>query len=225
MEKIEKGVGILDKALSLVEKYKIRTIFKGIFIILLIAGVFGFISNPTYVFEQYKQWEDDQHKAKIEFRLKNTEKLHVKAEQLMYRVGADRVLILELHNGLNGMGGLPFAKCSATYEALNISTHPVADQYQSVNLSLMPFASHLFTNGYWCGNIEDLEKIDRGLYHKMAANDTTHFAACVVEGVDEPLAFLFVSFKNIEDNHNCEEIRENLRHIALETALLLELNK
>jgi hypothetical protein len=224
-QKVEKGLGWLDKALNIVEKYKFKTIFKAIIIILIVAATVGFISHPTYIFEKYKEWSDQQHKELLEKRMKNNEKLHLKAEQLLYRINADRVMILELHNGLENAAGLPFSKCSATYEALNIGVKPVADQYQSVNLSLMPFATFLFEKGYFCGNVEDLAQIDRGLYYKMMANETTHFAACVVEGVDNALAFVFVSFRATDDNHKCDEVRENIRHIALETALLLELNK
>jgi hypothetical protein len=224
-QKVDKGLGWLDKALNIVDKYKFRTIFKAIIIILIVAATVGFINNPTYIFEKYKEWSDQQHKELLEKRMKNNEKLHLKAEQLLYRINADRVMILELHNGLENAAGLPFSKCSATYEALNIGVKPVADQYQSVNLSLMPFATFLFEKGYFCGNVEDLAQIDRGLYYKMMANETTHFAACVVEGVDNALAFVFVSFRATDDNHKCDEVRENIRHIALETALLLELNK
>lgn len=224
-QKVDKGLGWLDKALNIVDKYKFRTIFKAIIIILIVAATVGFVSNPTFIFEKYKEWADQQHKELLEKRMKNNEKLHLKAEQLLYRINADRVMILELHNGLENAAGLPFSKCSATYEALNMGVKPVADQYQSVNLSLMPFATFLFEKGYFCGNVEDLAQIDRGLYYKMMANETTHFAACVVEGVDNALAFIFVSFKATDDNHKCNEVRENIRHISLETALLLELNK
>ena len=89
----------------------------------------------------------------------------------------------------------------------------------------MPFASYLFEKGYWCGDLTELKSIDKTLYHKMASNGTTHFAAAVIEGVDSPLAFIFVSFNKIDELHSCQEIRENIRHLSLEIALLLELNK
>lgn len=225
IDNTERGLGILDKVLGMVEKYKIKTIFKGIFIILLIAGTIGFISNPTYIFEKYKEWEDLQHKEQLELRLQNTNKINNLLDKSLYKMDVDRIVLLECHNGNVGIGGLPFAKATATFEVLNDETYPVAQQYQGVNLSLMPFASYLFEKGYWCGDTEDLKSIDKSLYHKIAGNGTEHFAACVIEGVDSPLAFLFVSFNKIEDEHNCKEIRENLRHLSLEIALLLELGK
>lgn len=221
----EKGIGILDKVLAMVEKYKIKTIFKGIFITLLIAATIGFISNPTYIFEKYKEWEDMQHKQQLEMRLQNTNKINNLLDKSLYKMDVDRIILLECHNGNVGVGGLPFAKATATFEVLNDDTYPVAQQYQGVNLSLMPFASYLFEKGYWYGNVDEMMEIDKGLCYKMKSNNTEHFAACVIEGVDTPLAFLFVSFNKIENNHNCKEIRENLRHLSLEIALLLELGK
>ena len=225
-ESVNNGIAWLDKVLQMVEKYKIRTIFKGIFVVLLIAATVGFISNPTYIFEKYQEWQDEQHSKAMEYTLINNEKLHILSEKLLYRVEAKRVIVLSLHNGNESNGGLPFAKCTATYEALNDNAYPIAPQYQGIQLSLMPFATKLFQEGYWCGDVEDLKEIDKSLYYKMKGNDTEHFAACVIEGVVKPLAFLFVSFDVIDNNnHSCNEVRENIRHIALEMALLLELNK
>lgn len=225
LENTEKGLSFLDKALGMVEKYKMVTVFKAIFIILLIAGTIAFINHPTYIFEKYQAWQDEQHSKAMEYTLINNEKLHILSEKLLYRVEAKRVMVLSLHNGNESNGGLPFAKCTATYEALSDNAYPIAPQYQDIQLSLMPFATKLFQVGYWCGDVEDLKEIDKSLYYKMKGNDTEHFAACVIEGVDKPLAFLFVSFNTTDDNHNCSDVRENIRHIALEMALLLELNK
>lgn len=223
---IERGLGWLDKALQIVDKYKIRTIFKAFFIMLCVAAFIAFLKNPTWVFEKYDEWKDQEHSAALEQRLVNNEKLHISSEKLLYKVNADRVLILELHNGLENANGLPFSKCSATYEAIELGISPIAEQYQNINLSLMPFVNTVFEKGYWCGDTDELETIDKGLYYKMKANGTEHFAACLIEGVDKPLALLFVSFKEpVDSTHDCTMVRDNIRHIALEQALLLELNK
>ena len=223
---MEKGLKWLNDALAIVDKYKIRTIFKAFFIMTLIAMFIAFLKHPTWIFEQYDNWKEKQHTEALEQRLVNNEKLHISCEKLLYKVQADRVLVLELHNGLENANGLPFSKCSATYEALEQNIKPVAEQYQNVNLSLMPFVNTVFEKGYWCGDVEEILEIDKGLYYKMKANNAEHFAACLIEGVDKPLALLFVTFTEpVDTTHNCQYIRENIRHIALEQALLLELNK
>ena len=223
--KVDAGLNWLDRGLSMVEKYKLKTIFKAFFIILLVSVLVGFISNPTFVFEQYKKWEDKQHTELIEKRLANNEKIHLTCERLMYKVGADRVMLLELHNGGSNIAGLPFLKASCIYEAMNEGVYPIADQYQQQQLSLIPFSSYLAQHTHWCGEVEDLESIDKTLHYRMMANGTKHFAAKCIHGVNTPVAFIFVSFSNVPEGHDCERVREEIRHAALEIALLLELNK
>lgn len=225
IENTSTAIGWFERVLDLADKYRITTVLKSVFIILLIAGTVGFIKNPTWIFEKYQDWQDKQHIEKLAHRLEHNEKLHIMTEKLMYKVNADRVLLLELHNGNTGLGGFPFAKCSATYEALNDGIVPVAHQYQDLNLSLMPFATELFNNGYWCGDTQDLREIDKALCYRMLGNDTSHFAGIVIQGVDKPIAFLFVKFKDIGDEHNCEEIKRIIQENAFQIALLLELNK
>lgn len=225
MNNVNTGLGWLDKALGMVEKYKLRTIFKALLIIVIISITVGFINNPTFVFEWYKKWEEDQHTERIEQRLQTNEKIHLACEKLMYKVGADRVMLLELHNGGTNIAGLPFLKASCIYEAMNDGVYPIADQYQQQQLSLIPFSSYLAQHTHWCGNVEDLQAIDKTLYYRMVSNGTEHFAAKCIHGVNTPVAFIFVSFKEVPDNHDCQKIREEIRHTALEIALLLELNK
>lgn len=219
------ALGWFERVLDMADKYRIQTVLKSVFIILLIAGTVGFIKNPTWIFEKYQDWQDKQHIEKLAHRLEHNEKLHIMTEKLMYKVNADRVLLLELHNGNTGLGGFPFAKCSATYEALNDGIVPVAHQYQDLNLSLMPFASKLFDEGYWCGDTQDLKEIDKALCYRMLGNDTSHFAGIVIQGVDKPIAFLFVKFRDIGNEHNCNEIKRIIEENAFQIALLLELNK
>lgn len=219
------ALGWFERVLDIANKYRIQTVLKSVFIILLIAGTVGFIKNPCWIFEKYQDWQDKQHIEKLAHRLEHNEKLHIMTEKLMYKVNADRVLLLELHNGNTGLGGFPFAKCSATYEALNDGIVPVAHQYQDLNLSLMPFASKLFDEGYWCGDTQDLKEIDKALCYRMLGNDTSHFAGIVIQGVDKPIAFLFVKFRDIGNEHNCEEIKRVIQDNAFQIALLLELNK
>lgn len=223
--KVDTGLNWLDKTLGIVEKYRLRTIFKAMFIIILISVIVGFVSNPTFVFEWYKKWEEEQHIEQVQQRLQTNEKIHLACQKLMYKVGADRVMLLELHNGGTNIAGLPFLKASCIYESLNDGIYPIADQYQQQQLSLIPFSSYLAQHTHWCGDVEDLEKIDKALYHRMVANGTQHVAAKCIHGVNTPVAFIFVSFTDVPDGHDCDKVREEIRHTALEIALLLELNK
>lgn len=225
LDNTEKGLTLIERVLELVKKYSLFDFLKSLFLIILIATVIGLITNPDYFITKYQEWHDKEHSEKLELRLKNNQQLHTLSEKLLYRLNADRVLIMEMHNGVSSNSGLPFAKASATYEAINEGVAPVAGQYQEMNLSLMPFATELLKNGYWCGDTEELKQIDRALCYKMLGNDTSHFAGCVIRGVDKPIAFILVKFKHIHDDHSCEEVQKVITDNALQLALLLELNK
>lgn len=222
---INEGLNWIEKTLAIVDKYKIGTIFKGIFLLLIIFATVAFINNPTYIFEQYKQWEIERHNTAMEKRIKNNSKIQSTLDKLLYQTNAERVILLELHNGNANNACLPFAKCSATYESLAEGAKPVSNQYIDVNLSLFPFANELYCKKYWCGGIESIRHLDKSLYYKLGANGTEHFTAMVIKGVNKPLAFIFVSFECLSDNHSCTEVKDAIESSALELALLLEIKK
>lgn len=219
-------LSFLEKALKLVKEYGITKILTVSLLVAMLSAFFYFVFNPEKAFEIYTEWEKKRHDTLIELRLENAPKIQNMLDKLTFKIDASRAMILEMHNGNEGNGGLPFTKCTATYESLNIGAHPISHLYQSQNMSLIPFTTYLFDHGYWCGNTEDIVNIDRGLYYKMKSNGAEHFAACVIEGIDKPLAFLIVSFNTLpNEEHKCEEVRENIRHVAMETAVFLEVER
>ena len=225
-QKIDKGFNWIEKALQIVEKYKFKTIFKAVAVILIVAATVGFLKNPTWIFEQYDEWKEKRHQEQLDLRAINNDKIQHIIEKGLYKIDADRIMVLELHNGNTGLGGLPFSKCSATFEYMDDGVIPISAQYQDQQLSLIPFSNRLFRDTYICGNISEVEELDRGLYHRMMSNGTQHFAASVVKGVDKPLAFIFVSYNHpIDTTHNCKMVKDYIKDMSLEIALLLELNK
>ena len=134
-------LSFLEKALKLVKEYGITKILTVSLLVAMLSAFFYFVFNPEKAFEIYTEWEKKRHDTLIELRLENAPKIQNMLDKLTFKVDASRVMILELHNGLENNNGLPFSKCSATYEALELNVRPVAEQYQNVNLSLMPFAN------------------------------------------------------------------------------------
>lgn len=225
IENTTTGLNWLEKVLETVKKYHIWDFCKAFVVILFTALIVGFISNPFGLFEKFKEWEEQQHQKEMVYRLENTAKIQSSLDKLLYKTDASRVVYLEMQNGSKSIGGLPFIKATATFESLADETHPISSQYQEVNLSLIPFADFLFKKHYWCGDTEDMKTIDKSLCYRMLSNETTHFAGCVVEGVDGAIGFLFVSFNKTDEEHNCKEVERMINHTALEIAVYLELKK
>lgn len=229
IDNTDSALNWLERLLALLKEYGPIKILLATLLITIVSGFLYFTLNFTKVFEIYDAWRARQHDDKIELRMELGPKIQSLTDKLTYSLGATRTVVLELHNGNSGSGGLPFTKCTATYESLNIGKHPVGQYYQDYNMSLVPFAHTLFKSGYWCGDLKSLETIDRALYYRMKSNGTEHFAACVIEGVDnKPIAILIVSYEKMMtdmDKHNCEETREQIRHIAMELAVVLEVSR
>lgn len=225
MENTGKGLGLLEKSLNLIKQYKLWDFIKAFIVVFMVSiMVFG-ITNPDKVFEYFQRAGKKAHDELLEHRLNNTHKIQSSIERLMFKVGASRVEVLEMHNGNNSIAGIPFLKATATFEALDDDIQPIANQYNEVNLSLIPFATKLFNDGYWCGDTEDMKTIDKSLCYRMLSNNTNHFAAVVIQGVDKPIGFLFVSFDDLSENHDCEQIKREINKTALEIGVLMEVNK
>ena len=109
----------LDKGLKLIKEYGIGHIITGALLIAFISVVFYFIFNPTKAFEVYDEWKDRRHDILMEIRMENAPKIQSSIEKLTYKLDATRTIVLELHNGNESVGGIPFTKCSATYDRKN----------------------------------------------------------------------------------------------------------
>ena len=56
----------------------------------------------------------------MDLRTINNDKIQHLLEKSLYKIGADRVMLCKLHNGNSSLGGLPFSKCSATFEVIQV---------------------------------------------------------------------------------------------------------
>lgn len=220
-EKIEKGLSWLDKALQIVEKYKVKTIFKAFGIIIVLSLVIGFLKNPTWILEKWKQWEEDRHSEQMEWRMSNTAEIQKKLDKLMYSTSANRVVVLSLHNGLNDINNIPYLRTSAIFETVN-NAYPISQEYQNCILSLIPFSHKLYYEGYFCGDVEEIKEVDKSLYHKLASNGCEHFCAVTIQGIDKPIGFIFLTYTDMPE-HNCEKIKAEVQKTSLELSVLLEL--
>lgn len=219
-------IGWIDSFLKLLKQYGVSKIIIATLLVTIISIFMYFAFNPSKIFQVYETWKEDQHIELIETRKRNAPKIQSLIDKLTLYVNANRTVILELHNGNSGVGGLPFNKCSATFEGLNIGTPPVGSQYQEQTLTLIPFASFLFNHGYWSGPTDSIKTIDKALYHKLKSNNAEYICAGVIEGIDYPLAFIFVTYEKIPDeNYDMSLVRENIQHVAMEVAVLLEVER
>ena len=55
MKNLNENIGLIERFLVITEKYKISTIFKSVFVMIVFAIAIFVIANPTYFFDQYEK--------------------------------------------------------------------------------------------------------------------------------------------------------------------------
>lgn len=223
MKKLNENINLIEKFLQIAEKYKFSTIFKSVAIIFIFAITIFLISNPTYFFDKYEEIKENRHQEQMELVMKNNVIIQSELENLLYRTGANRCVLLQYHNTKNSLSGLPFIYLTATNESLTYNTKPVSDGYETLKTSLYPFIGYIAKYKYFCGDIEGLEKFDKALAYRMKGNDVTHFAMCHIDG-EVPLGVLVVTYtQNVpQDIHNCKEVEQMVRNSALKIGVLID---
>lgn len=223
MEKMEKGVGILSKLLTLQKKYGFFSILKGLVILLLFGYVIFFALNPTYFIERITTIQDEKHTEAITKRIKSDEEIRLLLEKLMLKTKADRAWMIEFHNGSNNIStGLPFLFGSMRLETTSDTIPGVEEEYMDFSLSRYPVLMNLLSNGYYYGNIESMKGIDQKLYYKMKSNRVNETAMITLYNGDYPMGIVGLSFCGHNSmNEKC--VGMEIRKAGLKIASLLML--
>lgn len=224
LENYDKSIGFLERILGICDKYSVFKILKALLVLVMISYMCFIAFNPSKLFEIYERQKEAKHAELLEQRMRSTPQIQLACERLLTAAQADRVLFLELHNGTNSAGGLPFYYASASCEALAENVRPVAEQYADASLSLLPFSSYIFQHRYYQGDVGPLKDIDKSLMYRMMSNDVTHCAMMVVEGIEKPVGLLILTYTH-EVQHDCQDLRTEMEHTALKLALLAEVKK
>ena len=219
----------VEKGINIVKKYKFFEIIKGLTLIFIASFVVYVCSNPARFFdkmidtaiERYENRKSDEHYDLIEKRVETSPIIQARCNELLYKVGASRVLFFELHNNTNNIGGLPFYFASSSCEALDDNTFPVADQYRDVKLSLFPFVTDLFNRRFWGGDVEGLKSLDKSLYYKLKSNDADKVAGIIVDGPDKPYGILIVTFTEDKKVPDMSTLRGEMAKTGTKLAILI----
>lgn len=219
---VGKGVGIIERILNLISKYKIWDFIKAFMVMIMLAIIIGFIARPNWIFDRWEQYEEKRHKEKMEIVERNNAIIHNELETILYKTGANRVLLLSYHNSKQSLVGLPYIYLTAVNEAINYDVSPVAEEYESIKTSIYPMINYLNKEGYFCGDIEDLRTIDKALGYRLMGNDVRHLSMLQIEG-EYPLGVLVVTYTNaLDKNHKCIDTETVMRRAGVRIGVLLE---
>ena len=144
--------------------------------------------------------------------------------KMLYTMNADRVSVLEMHNGKENPTGLPFKYCDMTYEETMDSIHYVSEEYEDINMSRFKFPDYLYKHRYFVGSPKELYDIDKKLAMKLESNDVQYFGIIILKNSQE-IGFLMVSYNDIPSNIENHDIHILLSDYAQEIGYYLDLTE
>ena len=134
----------------------------------------------------------DEHDRAVTKRYENSPVIDKLLEEIMYKYGADRVCVVEMHNGTNNVAGLPFIYGEMTYEACREGIASVDEDYTKFNLSRLTFPIFMLEHKVFCGGMEDLAKIDEKFADRLLVNNSTYLCGYTLYGRDGALGYFGV---------------------------------
>lgn len=173
---------LFDKIVKLITKHGKVTVMYGVVILLL---VYNILLNPidlNKILERYDAKLEEAHKEGIQKRQRADEEIPTILEALRLKCGADRVMLLEFHNGSKNSADLEFYHFTATYEIINEDNDSidfVNDQYRNQNTgNYYTLFNKLRKDRYLYSS--DLDEDNSKFVKKMQKNDVQTFYLCAV---------------------------------------------
>lgn len=145
---------------------------------------------------------------------------HAKSE-----LNADRVAVVQFHNGCQSLSGIDFAKMSCTHEAIRPGLKPA--QADFLNLPVSAF-SYLTNAAFGVEpkvimNIERLRKFDMSTYTLLKSHKAVSFALTpLVSDNQDVFGFLIVEFCKIREDITSDDFQFLLKTYAEKIATLLD---
>ena len=221
MERIDKGMGWLQKMLNLQNKYGFFSIVKGLFLLFLAGYVVFFALNPKYLLERVTTIQTEQHDNLVRSRLAADSDIRLILSKTMHNTNADRAWLIEFHNGNKNLTtGLPFLFGSMRIEETQDSIPNVDEDYADFSLSKYKLIAKVLYEGFFYGNIKDVQSIDKRLYYKFQSNDINEIALLTIYNEDKPAGIVGLSFCNNKQMDK-QLVGKRIRSAGIQIATLL----
>ncbi len=155
-------------------------------------------------------------------RLDHSALIDSELKSLLIRLDADRAAIVEMHNGTNNASGFPFIYGDMAYEQISKDVNYAQDEFKNFNLAKLPFVALNYKKGTWIGSTDEVEKQDRYFAAKLRVVDANFGAFVVLEGLNGPIGFLTLHYKNADIHPSKSEIIAEINHSVQKITSLLD---
>lgn len=223
---VEKGLGVLEKVVNFFSKHSVWQILKTVFLSAFIGYFIYFTLNPSIILDRIEKAKTEKHTEDITNRFTNTKTIQNEIKMLLNETSADRAILIEYHNSVQSLQGLPFAYGSLNFEEIskNVEFY-LGDEFSNFNTSKYTICNYLMDNPLWYGNITELEEIDRRLALKLKASAVEYMVMIEIMGKEQPIGILVVTYTANSQVPNLNSVISKMRQFEIRVAHLLSNTK
>ena len=217
---VDTALSWIEKISGMIKKSGLQNIFLTL-MVLFLTVVVGYVAfNPETIFEKMDQIKQEKHTESVLKRLNNEPRIREAVINLRSELDADRVYILETHNGGENLSSLPFLYVDLTYAEPRAQAAWMEDEYKNVRLSRYPWASEVYRSTYWSDDIENLDSLDPELYFRLKNEGAKFMAVMMLYGTYNPCGVVGVVYT--DDDHPDDEMikRVMMRYASTLSTLL-----
>lgn len=179
------------------------------------------IEEYVEALDKRKEEAEQKHNELVKERFKVGPHVSNELKNLLINLDADRAAILEMHNGTNNISGLPFVYGDMVYEEISPNVNYASDEFKNFNLAKLPFVSLHYDDKTWIGSVDDIEQEDPYLAAKLRVVEVNYGAFVILEGINGPLGFLTLFFKDEKKHPSKAKIIAELNHSSQILSTLL----
>ena len=142
--------------------------------------------------------------------------------ELMHKTQADHVALFEYHNGGYNLTGMPFLHFTLAIQRNNYGVQELSKDFDNVLVSSVPdFIREIDSNDmYYIEDIKTLEPIFPRLYRELLNEGASEVLCCGIEGIDDEIGFLLLSFKEHLGNRKRKVQKELFKKVQKVSTLL-----
>lgn len=225
----EVSLSVLEKMLKLITKYGAWNIAKAIMLIASFVLVMWTVTHLDTIVEKafVKQNNEkiEYHDQVMKKRAEIKPKIDLILQNTLEEMHADRVFVIEMHNGTNSLSGLPFVYCEMTYETCRKGIDRVDDDYGSVVLSRYSLPYYMTENRIYLGTVDELEELDSKLAYRMRANGTKYICVANMYSVSSYIGYVGIGYSEGSEPADEEELKTAIFKLSQRISTLLDVSE
>ena len=210
IENVNATLSWVERLFVFIKKAGLQNIFITLMMVFLVSVVGQLVFNPEGLVKRYERIVNEHHTESVIKRLNNEPAIRQNLTALRAELNADRVYILETHNGGTNLAGLPFLYVDLTYAEPKSAYEWMESEYKNVRLSRYPWATELYQNNFYAEPVEYLETLDPELYYRLKNEDVVYMAAIMMYGTYNPSGVIGVVYTSNDKIPSKKEIERTL---------------